>query len=228
MDTIDKFSEYMTTYDQIIDAAVLLTSKIESHRNMWSPNNRPNRPNMFIRLYNKALDRYIEFMSTVEIRISDIKGFKKIFIYPNEHIEIPYYIVYVRRKHKISNEHGFSYNRSESAISFEYYNELSKYSYRTSHKPTLYDILFYIKSTFYIFDSEQYSMKTWISVDQLKRDYPENKEIYQTSEKLQSIFSEIEMLKIPITLGCPFYDDYYEEIFKLDDIEKANSEPEKS
>jgi hypothetical protein len=27
----------------------------------------------------------------------------------------------------------------------------------------------------------------------------------------------LESLKIPITLGCPFYDDYYEEIFKLDD-----------
>lgn len=186
---------------------------------MWSPSNRPN---MFIRLYNKALDRFIEFMSTVEIRISDITGFKKIFIYPNEHKEIPYYIVYVRRKYKISDEHRFSNNRSERAISFEYYNKLSKYSNRTRHKPTLYDILYYIKRTFHIYDLERFQMDTWITVDQLKRDYPENKETYKTSEKFQSIFSEIEMLKIPITLGCPFYDDYYEEIFKLDDIEKAN------
>jgi hypothetical protein len=32
------------------------------------------------------------------------------------------------------------------------------------------------------------------------------------------------MLKIPIALGYPFYDDYYEEIWKLEEIEKANSD----
>jgi hypothetical protein len=224
METIDRYSEYMTTYDQIIDAAVFLTSEIERRRNAWSPSNRPD---LFIRLYNKALGRFIEFMSTVEIRLSDVKGFKKIFIYPNEHREIPYYIIYVRRKNMMSGEPGINYGRYESVISFEYYNESSKYSYHTRHKPTLYDILYYIKSTFHIFDLERSFMDTWISIDQLKRDYPENKETYKTSEKLQSIFSEIEMLKIPIVLGCPFYDDYFEEIWKLDDIEKSNSGPEK-
>jgi hypothetical protein len=220
METIDRYSEYMTTYDQIIDAAVFLTSEIERRRNAWSPSNRPD---LFIRLYNKALGRFIEFMSTVEIRLSDVKGFKKIFIYPNEHREIPYYIIYVRRKNMMSGEPGINYGRYESAISFEYYNEASMHSYRARNKPTLYDILAYIKRTFHVFDLERSFMDTWISIDQLKRDYPENKETYKTSEQLQSIFSEIEMLKIPIVLGCPFYDDYFDEIFRLDDIEKANS-----
>lgn len=80
METIDRDSEYMTTflYDQIINALGLLISKIHRRRNMWST---CNRPDSFIRLYNKTLDQFIEFMSTVEIRMSDIRGFKKIFIY---------------------------------------------------------------------------------------------------------------------------------------------------
>jgi hypothetical protein len=225
MEKIDRYSEYMTTYDQIIDAASLLTSLIESYREGRNDGTiKPEVAKSWIRFYNKALIRYLEFMSTVEIRLSDVKGFKKIFIYPNEHREIPYYIIYVRRKNMVSGKSGSSYGRYEPAISFEYYNEASMHSYRARNKPTLYDILEYIKSTFHIFDLERSFMDTWISIDQLKRDFPENKETYETSDKLQSIFSETEMLKIPIVLGCPFYDDYWEEIDRLDDIENANSD----
>jgi hypothetical protein len=224
MERIDRYSEYLTTYDQIMEAASLLTYLIENYREGRNDGTiKPEVAKSWIRFYDKALIRYLEFMSTVEIRLSDVKGFKKIFIYPNEHREIPYCTIYVRRKNMVPGEPGINYDRYESAISFEYYNKASMHFHRARNKPTLYDILEYIKSTFHIFDLDRTFMDTWISIDQLKRDYPENKETYKTSEKLQSIFSETEMLKIPIVLGCPFNDDYWEEISRLDDIENANS-----
>lgn len=41
-------------------------------------------------------------------------------------------------------------------------------------KPTY--ILYYIKSSFHVFDWEWLQMDEWISIDQLKREYHENKE----------------------------------------------------
>lgn len=165
-------------------------------------------------------------MSTVEIRISEIKGFKKFFIHPGKQKEIPYYRVYIRR--------NYTNNSSDNmrTISFEYYDKARIYSNYAGHQPTLYDILDYIKTTFYITDMDQdlcvltRSLEYKWSTDKIKREYPEFKEILETSEKLESVFSGIDMLTIPITLGCPHYDDYFDEIFVLEKEEEKQKKNE--
>jgi hypothetical protein len=229
MKTIDRYSEYLTTYDQILDAASLLTSLIEHYREGRNDGMiKPEVAKSWIRFYNKALIRYLEFMSSLEIRISKIKGSKSIFIYPDEHKTIPYYTVSIRRRIGVSNNPRVSNNKNgenlitSNSILFDYYDKHMLYSDRTGDKPTLYEILDYIKRTFYVPDIDNCHSDMWRSLDQMKRECPENKETYETMEKLQSIFSDTDMLRIPITLGCPFYDDYYEEIWKLEEIEKAD------
>jgi len=153
--TIDERSEYLTTYDQIIDAASLLTYKIEYHRNRWRDSGKANE---WVKLYNRALCRYIELMSTIEIRINEIKGFRKFFIYPDKQKDIPYYNLYIRRKTIGSHKFEIANDRdcdTNNQISFEYYDSSLIHSDRFECRPTLYDILDYIKSTFYIFSTEQ-------------------------------------------------------------------------
>lgn len=239
METIDnnsgqeKYSECLTTYDQIRTAAGLLTSEIENHRkSMIDGSLKPDAARYWIRLYNKALNRFIEFMSTVEIRISEIKGFKKYFIGNGEQKDVPYYGVYIRRisgdSSSIDNK-VVENNSMITAISFEYHNKASMYSNKVRCKPTLYDILYYIKQTFYITDVDDglitltHDPEYMWSIEKIKNEYPQFKEILEISEKIESIFSGIDMLTIPIYVHYPGgYDDYFWEIFDLEDKEKED------
>ena len=229
----EKYTECLTTYDQTMDAAGNLTSQIEFYRErMIKGSIEPSAAKSWIRLYNKALNRFIEFMSTVEIRISGIKGFKKYFVGDGEQKEMPYYTVYIQRKYKdrssINNKTDED-NRMMTPISFEYYNKDSIYSNEVAYKPTLYNILYYIKETFYITDVD-YGLNTltrhpkymW-PIEKIKNEYPQFKEIVEISEKLESIFSEIDMLTIPICVHYPGgYDNYYCEIYVLEKEEEKN------
>jgi hypothetical protein len=241
METLDnnnneeKYPERLTTYDQIIDAAGLLTNEIKYYReSMIKGRIKPYVAKSWIRLYNKALNRFIEFISTVEIRISEIKGFKRYFIGQGEQIEIPYYVIYIRRTYGDSgsiNNRAYENSSMITAISFEYHNKASMYSNRVRYKPTLHDILYYIKETFFITDVEDGLITLtrnpeymW-SIEKIKNEYPHFKEILEISEKLESIFSGVDMLTIPINVHYPGgYEDYFEEIFRLEEIEKAKDE----
>jgi hypothetical protein len=212
-------------------AAGLLTSEIENHRkSMINGSLKPDAARYSIRLYNKALNRFIEFMSTVEIRISEIKGFKRYFIGHGEQKEIPYYIVYIRRAFADSgsiNKKIGEDNCAITEISFEYHNKASMYSNKPRRKPTLYDILYYIKQTFYITDVDDGLITLTLNpeymwaIEKIKNEYPQFKEILEISEKLESIFSGIDMLTIPIYMHYPGgYDDYFWEIFELEEKEE--------
>jgi hypothetical protein len=159
----EKYTECLTTYDQIIDAAGHLTSQLEFYRErMIKGSIEPSVAKSWIRRYNKAINRFI------------------------------------------------------------------------GYKPTLYDILDYIKETIYIIDVEEDlvtltldSEYTW-STEKIKREYPQFKEILEISDKLQSVFSGIDMLTIPIHVPYPRgYDDYFWEIFKLEEEEQKQNEDKK-
>ena len=229
----EKYTECLTTYDQIIDAAGHLTSQIEFYRErMIKGSIEPSVAKSWIRRYNKAINRFIGFMSTVEIRISEIKGFKRYFIGDGEQKEMPYYTVYVRRRYVDRNSTNNKINEDNhmmTAISFEYYDKDSIYTNEVSYKPTLYDILYYIKETFYITDVETELItltrdpKYMWSIEKIKHVYPQIKEILEISEKLESIFSGIDMLTIPICVYYPGgYDNYSDEIFVLEKEEEKN------
>jgi hypothetical protein len=87
------------------------------------------------------------------------------------------------------------------------------------HNPTLYDILYDIKETFYIADVEDGLITLtrdpeymW-SIEKIKKEYPQFKEILEISEKLESMFSGIDMLTIPIYVHYPGgYEDFYQNL----------------